>query len=125
MNLKERLTRCGVYSAKPLGVLRENVSPHRAGIVVRRQQHRGDAVHYTLVMGDGASWVGEVTLLIVDPKYRKRGIGTALLAKLIEVFKKARIDMLLLNVPVDAVNAKGLYERCGFEVRAYHMRKRL
>ena len=43
----------------------------------------------------GVSKVGEIVLMAVDENYRNRGIGTA----------------------------KNLYDKLGFEVRAYHMKK--
>jgi ribosomal protein S18 acetylase RimI-like enzyme len=73
----------------------------------------------------GSSKVGEIALMAVDPKYRNRGIGTALLRKLLEEFKKAGADLVTLHCPAEAVEAKKLYDELGFEVRAYHMKKRL
>jgi ribosomal protein S18 acetylase RimI-like enzyme len=73
----------------------------------------------------GVSRVGEITSIAVDPNYRNRGIGTALLSKLIDEFKNAGADLLILHCPVEAVEAKKLYDKIGFEIRAYHMKKRL
>lgn len=73
----------------------------------------------------GISRVGEITSIPVDPDYRNRGIGTALLSKLIGEFKNAGVGLLILHGPVEAVEAKKLYDKIGFEVRTYHMKKRL
>ena len=73
----------------------------------------------------GASKVAEITLVVVDPQYQNRGIGTALLQKLLEEFKKASADLVTLHCPADAKAAKHLYDKLGFEVRAYHMKKTL
>jgi ribosomal protein S18 acetylase RimI-like enzyme len=73
----------------------------------------------------GASKAAEITLLVVDPQYQNRGIGAALLQKLLEAFKKASVDVVTLHCPADAKSAKHLYEKLGFEVRAYHMKKSL
>ena len=72
-----------------------------------------------------ASKVGEIALMAVDTNYRNRGIGTALLCKLLEEFKRAGADLVILHCPAEAVKAKKLYDKLGFEVRAYHMKKRL
>ncbi|MFX1563834.1 MAG: GNAT family N-acetyltransferase [Promethearchaeota archaeon] len=72
-----------------------------------------------------ASKVGEISLLVVDPDYRRRGIGTALLKKVMEEFKRAGADLIILACPAEAIEARKLYEKLGFEVRAYHMKQRL
>ena len=73
----------------------------------------------------GASKIGEITSIAVDPDYRNKGIGIALLNKLLEEFKKARTDLVILHCPAEAVEAKKLYDKFGFGVRAYHMKKKL
>jgi len=73
----------------------------------------------------GASKVGYIASMAVDPNHRNKGIGSALLRKLMEEFKKAGADLVTLHCPGDATEAKKLYDKLGFEVRAYHMRKRL
>jgi len=73
----------------------------------------------------GASKIGEITSIAVDPKYRNKGIGTELLSKLLKEFKKAGADFVVLHCPAEAKEAKKLYNKLGFEVRAYHMKKRL
>lgn len=76
-----------------------------------------------------ANWnvskVATIELLAVSPDYRNQGTGTALLERLLEIFKEAGTDLVGLHCPVQANDAKQLYERVGFEVSAYHMRKRL
>lgn len=72
-----------------------------------------------------ASKVGEIASIAVDSNYRNRGIGTALLRKLLEEFKKEGADLVVLHCPAEAKDAKKLYDKLGFEVRAYHMKKRL
>ena len=73
----------------------------------------------------GVSKVATIELLVVDPKYRKYGIGTSLVESLIEIFKKAGVDMIVLTCPEGDSHAKQLYENHGFEISAYHMRKKL
>lgn len=72
-----------------------------------------------------ATKVGHVTLMAVASSHRKKGIGKALLAKLLEEFKAAGANMVLLDCPAEAADAKKLYEKMGFEPRFYGMRKRL
>ena len=73
----------------------------------------------------GSSKIGEIALMAVDPNYRNRGIGTALANKLLKEFEKAGADLVILHCPAEASEAKKLYDKLGFEVRAYHMKKRL
>lgn len=73
----------------------------------------------------GVSKVATIELLVVDPKYRNRGIGASLVENLIAIFKKAGADMIGLTSPEGAGHAKRLYEKIGFEISAYHMRKKL
>lgn len=71
------------------------------------------------------SKVATIELLVVNPRYRKQGVGTLLLESLIAIFKQSGTDMIGLTCPVKAEDAKQLYEKLGFEISAYHMRKRL
>ena len=71
----------------------------------------------------GVSKVATIELLVVDPRLRKSGIGRELLENLIQVFKQAGADLIMLTCPVSAREAKHLYEKLGFEVKAYHMRR--
>jgi len=71
------------------------------------------------------SKVATIELLVIDRIYEKQGIGTLLLENLIEILKQAGADLIGLTCPVQAKTAKHLYEKMGFEVSAYHMRKRM
>lgn len=73
----------------------------------------------------GVSKVATIELLVVHPEYAGRGIGALLLGSLIEAFEQVGTDMIGLTCPAKALQAKHLYERFGFEISAYHMRKRL
>ncbi|MHA1864760.1 MAG: GNAT family N-acetyltransferase [Candidatus Thorarchaeota archaeon] len=73
----------------------------------------------------GVSKVATIELLVVDPNYRNRGIGSSLIESLIAIFKEAGADMIGLSSPKGASQAKHLYEKAGFEISAYHMRKKL
>ena len=71
------------------------------------------------------SKVATIELLVVDPKYGKQGVGTLLLKKLVEILKKSGTDLIMLTCPIQADQAKKLYEKVGFEISAYHMRMKL
>jgi ribosomal protein S18 acetylase RimI-like enzyme len=73
----------------------------------------------------GASSVGHVELLAVDPNYRNRGIGTTLVEDLFRAFKRAGADFVTLHCPAEAKEAKRVYDGLGFHVRAYEMGKKL
>ena len=76
-----------------------------------------------------ANWkvskVATIELLVVNPKYAKQRVGTALLEKLIEILKQSGTDLIMLTCPVQAEHAKQLYEKIGFKINAYHMRMKL
>lgn len=72
-----------------------------------------------------ATKVAEITLITVDPAFRNQGIGTALLQQLLHTFKAAGADLITLACPSEAQVAKHLYDKLGFETRAYYMKKRL
>ena len=69
--------------------------------------------------------VGYVDLMAVDVPFRRKGVGAALLNTLLENFNRVGIDLVLLDVPAEEDAAVRLYEREGFEIRAYNMKKYL
>lgn len=46
-----------------------------------------------------------------------------MLKRLLEEFRKAGADVV--HCPAEAIEAKKLYDKLGFEVGAYHMKRRL
>ena len=73
----------------------------------------------------GASKVGEISLLAVDDRHRKKGVGNALVQRVLKELKTCGADLILLNCPAEATAEKKMYDKIGFEVRAYHMKMRL
>ena len=63
--------------------------------------------------------VGHVQLMAVDPASRRRGTGSALLSGLLEEFKASGADMVTLDCPAEATDAKRLCERRGFSPRCH------
>ncbi len=57
---------------------------------------------------------GRIFSLAVHPEYQNRGIGSALLIAIIEVFRKMHVSEIILEVRIGNINAKRFYERHGF-----------
>jgi len=65
-----------------------------------------------------AKRVGYVELMAVDSRYRRKGIGRALMDTLLEHFQRNGIDIVNLDVPAEQEAAVQLYKKLGFYVRA-------
>ncbi len=59
---------------------------------------------------------GHITTLAVHPKYRKKGIGTQIIAKLIEDAKAKNLKKLFLEVRQSNLPAQKIYKSLGFKV---------
>ena len=68
--------------------------------------------------------VASIETLVVDEEFRRRGIATSLVRVLFDVFKQKKIDLVTLSVPAVEKGAIKLYEKMGFEPRAYFLWKR-
>ena len=53
--------------------------------------------------------VGYVQLMAMAPSHRRRGIGRSLIERVLEEFEKAGADMVLLDCPSEAEDARRLY----------------
>jgi ribosomal protein S18 acetylase RimI-like enzyme len=71
----------------------------------------GLVVGYGRLLAEG-DW-GHVRQLAVYPEYRERGIGTAIVARLVALAREKHLPRVYLNARLNAV---GLYERAGFRV---------
>ena len=58
---------------------------------------------------------GYITNVVVDEKWRGKGIGARLIKGGIKRLKEAGIDIIRINVREDALEAKKLYEKIGFK----------
>lgn len=72
-----------------------------------------------------AKKVGYLSLMAVNPNYRRNGIGEALLQGVLNAMKEAGVDLVLLDCPSEAKEARALYGKLGFTVRAEAMAKRI
>jgi ribosomal protein S18 acetylase RimI-like enzyme len=66
------------------------------------------------VLGDRGRKTAHITDIYVRPKARSQGIGTALLAGLVEPAREAGLDHVSLEVLIRNSDARRLYERLGF-----------
>ncbi len=57
---------------------------------------------------------GRIFSFAVHPSYQNRGIGSAHLTAIIEVFRKMHVTEIILEVRIGNINAKRFYERHGF-----------
>lgn len=74
-------------------------------------RERGQIIGYILGKFDGDD-VGHIASICVDPKHRRRGIASALLGKVMEVF--SGVSRVTLKVRVSNVIAIDFYRRRGF-----------
>ena len=56
-----------------------------------------------------------VTNVAVFPRFRRNGVGRALVELLVDEMKKEDADFVTLEVRKSNLNAISLYEKCGFE----------
>ncbi len=57
---------------------------------------------------------GRIFSLAVHPLYQNRGIGSALLKEIIDVFRKSNVNEVVLEVRLGNLRAKKFYERHAF-----------
>jgi GNAT superfamily N-acetyltransferase len=69
------------------------------------------SIAWTLEHGGKSAWLDE---LFVLPDYRRRGIGTLLVERVLEEVKKLGCQALDLEVDTGHRRAESLYERMGF-----------
>lgn len=59
---------------------------------------------------------GDVTNVAVLPEYRRRGVGSSLVAEMIKTAEKLKLEILTLEVRKSNAAAQKLYEKFGFEI---------
>jgi len=66
---------------------------------------------------------GDVEHLLVDPKYRRRGIAKELMSFIEDYAKKKGLKGVRLSVNAKNSLAKSIYEKMGFKMHAYTLKK--
>jgi GNAT superfamily N-acetyltransferase len=72
----------------------------------------------TIVYGSSLAWIG---MVLVDPDFRGKGVGTALLHRALEFLDARRVPCIKLDA---TPQGKPLYERLGFQVE-YQIERRV
>jgi ribosomal protein S18 acetylase RimI-like enzyme len=111
----------GFYSSEPDFFLVAELNKEIVGFVCGRESGN---VPDEVLRKWKATKIGSVEVLVVEERYRRKGIATMLLNRLFEVFVERGIDTVTLSVPADERGAKELYDRLGFETRGYFMKKK-
>ena len=72
----------------------------------------GEVVGY--ISGIAMGERGHIVSMAVSPRHRRRGLGWALLSKLLDRFRKAGVKTVSLEVRIDNHAAISLYRKAGF-----------
>ena len=59
---------------------------------------------------------GDVTNVAVLPEYRRRGVGSSLVAEMVKTAESLKLELLTLEVRKSNIAAQKLYEKFGFEI---------
>ena len=89
-------------------------SQHRLDTVVLEDLHRR-GINLERLFPEGAAGTYYLSTMGVDPAYRGRGLGTALIAAAEEKAKRLGFRQTSLLVSTDKPRAQALYERLGFK----------
>ena len=61
------------------------------------------------------NWYGHIEDVVVDPAYRRCGVGEALVRHIVAVARALGLSRLELNALNDNIPARRLYEKIGFK----------
>jgi ribosomal protein S18 acetylase RimI-like enzyme len=86
----------------------------RDGVALVAEQDERAVGFVFCVLGDRGRKTAHVTDIYVRPEARGQGIGTALLAELVEPARKAGLGHVSLEVLLQNTEARRLYDRLGF-----------
>lgn len=86
----------------------------RSGVALIAEDGEHPVGFVFCVLGDTGRKTAHVTDLYVTPGVRSRGVGTALLAGIVEPARAAGLDHVSLEVLTQNTEARRLYERLGF-----------
>lgn len=112
INRLERET-FGPHAFDTLSLLSYGIFSHRGFLVAEED---GQVAGHCITKRTGReSW--EIASIAVQPEYRRRGIGTALLTEALQLFRSRGARQASLEVKIDNKDAQRLYERFGFSVK--------
>jgi GNAT superfamily N-acetyltransferase len=86
----------------------------RSGLALIAEEDEGAVGFIFCVLGDVGRKTAHITDLYVAPEARGRGVGTALLAAIVEPAREAGLDHVSLEVLTRNNEARRLYDRLGF-----------
>ena len=86
----------------------------RSGVALIAEERERPVGFVFCVLGDTGRKTAHVTDLYVTPEVRSRGVGTALLARVVEPAREAGLDHVSLEVLTQNTEARRLYDRLGF-----------
>jgi ribosomal-protein-alanine acetyltransferase len=86
-------------------------APHRPVIAIEIDC---ELAGYALVALPKGGRFARIFTIAVDPRFARRGVGTALLASVERYARRRRRESVILEVRYDNAPAIALYERCGF-----------
>ena len=105
-------------SAEPLARVLESVIADgaRGFLLLARTSSRIVGVAYvaTILSAEHCGCVGWLEELYVMPDHRSQGIGTALVAAVLDRARETGIEAIELEVDAGHSRAESLYRRCGF-----------
>ncbi len=85
-------------------------------VAAAKSSHMGFAILGPVFKDRSGQWTAELLAIAVNPKYQGRGIGRALLEKIMETAKGLRINRLTLHTAKTNLVARKLFSRYGFTV---------
>jgi ribosomal protein S18 acetylase RimI-like enzyme len=112
----------GFHSSEPDFFLVAELNQKIIGFIYGRESKN---IHGEVLRKWKATRVGSVEVLAVEEKYRRRGIGSQLLKSLFQAFTERGIDTVTLSTPAEEIAAKRLYDKLGFEIRGFFLKKKL
>ena len=86
----------------------------RSGVALIAEDEERPVGFVFCVLGDAGRKTAHVTDLYVTPEVRSRGVGTALLAGIVEPAREAGLGHVSLEVLTQNTEARRLYDRLGF-----------
>lgn len=132
-NMKiERITQFRPEFVEEINALLPQLSPDKVFTAEQLRAMLEDKNVYLLGLFDGEKLVGTATLIllrqvigtkatvedvVVDYKYRGRGLGEDLMNELLRIAKELKVRKVMLTSGPDRIVARKLYEKLGFTIK--------